>query len=121
MRIDLAEQLVTQLRFDFAVSLLTLQGTVVRVQSDFVVGHPGQEPVPVSIEDLAPGTGAVMQLFGQVLVAAEATDDGALHLFFESGARMHVMPDDTFEPWSLNSGTGELLIGLPGGGSAVYR
>lgn len=121
MRIDLEQQLVTQIRFDFAVSLLTLQGAVIRVQKDFLVTHPGQEPVLVEVEDLAPGAAAVVQFFGQVLLAAETDDNGALRLLFESGASIYVAPDDAVEPWSLNSGSGELLVGLPGGGSAVYR
>lgn len=121
MRVDLDHQLVTQVRFDFAVSIVTLHGAVIRVQGDFLVSHPGAEPVFVAIEDLVPGARPVMQLFGQVLESAEVSDEGALALVFQSGARLDVSPDAALEPWSVNSASGELLVGLPGGGAAVYN
>jgi hypothetical protein len=120
MRIDIDQQLVTQVRFDFAVSILTLQGTVVRVQNDFLVSHPGDEPVFVPIEDLVPAARPVMRLFGQVLESAETNDAGALSLVFQSGARLDISPDASLEPWSVNSASGGLLVGLPGGGTASY-
>jgi hypothetical protein len=115
LRIDLEQQLVTQIRFDFAVSLLTLQGGVIRVQNDFSVSRPGAEPVVVSIDDIAPTAGCVAELFGQALDCAQAHGDGSLSLSFESGTRLDVAADGADESWSLNSPATGLLVGLPGG------
>lgn len=120
MRIDVDNQLVTQVRFDFAVSILTLQGTTVRLQSDFLVSHPGDEPVFVPIDDLVLAARPVMRLFGHVLDSAEANDEGGLALVFQGGARLDVSPRAALEPWSVSSASGELLVGLPGSGPAVY-
>jgi hypothetical protein len=119
MKVDLAQQLVTQVRFDFAVSIHTLHGAVIRVQNDFLVSHPDVEPVFVSIDDLDTAARPMMRLFGQVLDSVEANDDGSLALTFASGARIDVAPSAVLEPWSLTTASGELLVGLPGGGAAV--
>jgi hypothetical protein len=121
MRVDLAQQLVTQVRFDFAVSIHTLHGAVIRAQNDFLVSHPGDEPVFVAIDDLDTAARPMMRMFGQVLESAEANDDGSLALMFTSGARIDVAPSALFEPWSVNTPSGGLLVGLPGGGATVYN
>lgn len=120
MRADLAQQLVTQVRFDFAISIHTLHGAVIRVQNDFLVSDPGLEPVFIAIDDLDTAARPMMRLFGQVLDWAEANDDGSLALLFTSGTRIDVAPSTADEPWSISTPSGELLVGLPGGGSAVY-
>jgi hypothetical protein len=120
MRADLAQQFVTQVRFDFAISIHTLHGAVIRVQNDFLVSQPDLEPLFVAIDDLDMAARPMMRLFGQVLDWAEANDDGSLALLFTSGTRIDVAPGTIDEPWSISTPSGELLVGLPGGGSTVY-
>ena len=121
MLLDLASQLVTQVRFDFGVSLLTVQGTVLRLQSDFMLQIPGRGDHHVEIDRLSRSAALLVELFGESMANASAHADGTLELLFASGTRITVAPDELDESWSLNAGSGELLVSLPGGGMSVLR
>ena len=60
-------------------------------------------------EDRDDAVHALRQLVGHTIDEATADGAGALHVFFEGGARLTVEPDPAYEAWSVSGPDGALV------------
>ncbi|MBQ1031356.1 hypothetical protein KBX26_15285 [Micromonospora sp. C97] len=74
--------------------------------------------------ELDPDTGTrlapVLDLFGQTVSSVEIHGNGALHLTFDNGAELHIVPDHHYESWHL-TGTGVDPITVGPGGETDWQ
>jgi hypothetical protein len=64
---------------------------------------------------------ALRQMVGHTIENATADAAGALHVIFESDARLTVEPDPAYEAWSVSGPGGALVVSTPGGELAIWK
>jgi hypothetical protein len=110
---------VTQLRFDFAFTLVIDQGLDIRIESPFIFREPNASQTLLAPEHN--GTlGSLLRLHQAKVVRADALRVGQLEIDFEDGSAIVVEPDGNFENFNVRTPDGEMLIGLPSGGIARF-
>ena len=71
----------------------------------------------------APDRASFIEMGGELLDEEGGEGDRAafeLHVGFSSGTSIRVPPIPMFESWQVQGPTGELWVGLPGGGVGVW-
>lgn len=117
--LPVAGQLVTQLRFDYAFSILLEDGVLIRIGGSFVLITPsGQHALdPESDpEEMAP----VLALARSTVVQGSAFEDGSLELSFSTGELLLVPVSEQYEAWEAAGSKGMLVVSSPGGGLAIF-
>ncbi len=111
---------VTQVRFDFAVSLLFEDGAVLRIENRFVLdGDHGRS----FIDPEAPGSLAanLAGLHKSLVTTTTIFQDGRLVLQFSTGETIEVPSHERYESWAfLGSASGVQLVCVPGGAIAAW-
>lgn len=110
---------VTQLRFDYAFSILLEDGVLIRIGGSFILitgsgQHaldPGSNP-----EKMAPA----LALARSTVVQGSAFEDGRLELSFSTGELLLVPVSEQYEAWEAAGSKGMLVVSSPGGGLAVF-
>lgn len=113
------DPLVSQPLVDHRFSMRLLDGSLICLEASFdlmVRGEtfrmsPGENPL---------AAGAALPLFNQRIDGAWAEERGGLHVAFSSGTAIRVSPIPMFESWQVQGPTGELWVGLAGGGVGVW-
>ena len=109
---------VTQVRFDYSVTLVLAVGT--EHWGDLVLSSTidiGGFAVPV--DPAAPEREALARLWGAT-VAIECTQGGFVHVHSSTLGPLTVSPDPDYEAWEVVRPNGERVIAMPGGGVAVW-
>lgn len=106
-------QTLTQLRFDYAVTLLGSDGDRLRIEAPITVRVAGFDAL-VRADDCATSGAIMLGLLHQVCVSAGLADDATLTMTFENGDHLIVHPDPDYEAWSLNRADGSMLVAGPG-------
>jgi hypothetical protein len=109
-----ADQRVSQLRFDYAVTILGDKGDLVTIKRDFDFVTSTGETQRSACDDGRP-VETLEGLLHQAVTALQVTDGGMLNVSFEGGCRIAVGPDLQHEAWTLNVQDGALYACAPGG------
>jgi hypothetical protein len=114
---------VTQLRIDFAFTLVLESWIVFRIETAFSYGKDGPHLTfdPSDSTGLAP----LLMLHQAVVTSAEIRKDGHLTLIFADGGVLVAAPDEHYEAFNV-TGTlppldrGFHFVAVPGGGLARF-
>lgn len=100
---------VTQVAFDFAVSITLNAEAVLRIESPFRINGQLVDPEGETSQ-LAPA----LALVRATARSGWADDNGSLEMTFDGGRRIEVPPGDAYESWQY-AGDRDLLVSRPGG------
>ncbi|WP_327031680.1 DUF6188 family protein [Micromonospora ureilytica] len=121
--LPVGDGVVTQLRIDFAFTLIVESWIEIRIETEFSYGAPGAE----SRFDPSTSTGLVPLLdrHQAQITAAEICKDGRLTLTFADDAVLVVEPDDQYEAFTVTSMPppgfrGFRFVAVPGRGLAHW-
>jgi hypothetical protein len=110
---------ITQLRFDFAVTLISLADFDVRIEASFRYwdGHAEH-----NIDPAVPAANArLLDLHQAELQRVDVQRTGELRIFFSSDRAITVLPHPDYESFSLHIAPGHMFIGDVGGGVGKYE
>lgn len=115
--------IVTQIRIDFAFTVVLESWIEIRIETAFSFGPPGagRRFEPSEATALAP----LLGLHQAVVAAAQIRKDGRLTLTFADGAVLEVGPDERYEAFHVAGSLppvrrGFRFVALPGGGLARF-
>lgn len=108
---------VSRLCFDYAVTLMTQNGSRLTFESDFALTLPDREAIVVDPERVV-GVEAILSLLHQQIRSAAARSDGSVEVVFVNGATVAAVPDPHYEAWTLTGPNEFMVISTPGGGLA---
>ncbi|MEU8112811.1 DUF6188 family protein [Micromonospora sp. NPDC048947] len=121
--LPVGDGVVTQLRIDFAFTLIVESWIEIRIETEFSYGTPGAESRfdPSTSTGLAP----LLDRHQAQMTAAEIRKDGRLTLTFADDAVLVVEPDDQYEAFTVTSMPppgfrGFRFVAVPGGGLAHW-
>ncbi|MEU7920734.1 DUF6188 family protein [Micromonospora zamorensis] len=121
--LPVGDGVVTQLRIDFAFTLIVEARIEIRIETEFSYGAPGGESRfdPSTSTSLAP----LLDRHQAQITAAEISKDGRLTLTFADDAVLVVEPDDQYEAFTVTSMPppgfrGFRFVAVPGGGLAQW-
>lgn len=121
MKYSIQGQQVQRLCFDYAVSIETSDGAVLRIETPFQLSQSGEDPFQtVDPEHLEQSGSSLFSLINGEIGSASISDWGALSIRFAKGQLLLCEPNSQFEAWSIASPSGEQMVCLPGGGVAVW-
>lgn len=110
--VSIRGELVIQLRFDYAFSVVT-DGSEMRIETTFRLIGPDMKVH--TIEPAAPSQAEALLKLHQTTVDADCFSDGTLHLRFSNGFAVSIPANDRYEAWTLTRRNGEMTVSLPGG------
>jgi hypothetical protein len=120
MKPELSDLDVTQVRFDYAVSFLTEDRSLLRIQTPFTLTDL-EGTIEIEPADTCAVSGRILALLHNKI--EQFTYDSVGNLLLESVAvniRLHVPPNSDFEAWTLSKRDNTLLVCKIGGGVAVW-
>ena len=121
MEYSLEGQEISRICLDYAVTVGTVDGTELRIESVFrLTSADGSRSVEIDPNNLSDTGESVVQLLHQQVVLATMAESGALALRCARGERIECEPDEQFEAWTLVTAAGERMVCLPGGGIAHW-
>ena len=119
--LPVGEGKVTQLRVDFAFTLIVESWIEIRIETPFSYGAAGdaRQFEPSDSRSLAP----LLGLHQSTVTSAEIGKDGRLTVAFADGGELVVPPDEHYEAFTVTGSLppvrrGFSLTALPGGGLA---
>ncbi|MCL2468497.1 MAG: DUF6188 family protein [Micrococcales bacterium] len=112
-------QPVTQLRVDYAITLLLENGIAVRIENPFVLAT-GDERYQLDPSDEPIYLAPVLPLARARIVSGTAFDNGKLRLVFADGSEITVSSSEDYEPWEICGPQGFLMVSVPGGELAIW-
>ncbi|PRY67157.1 hypothetical protein B0I08_10750 [Glaciihabitans tibetensis] len=115
--LKIRNEFVTQLRFDFAFTVVT-ESSETRIESPFHLVRPDAHTHVIDPEH--PSHPDELLMLHKTDVDADCFVDGSLELRFSNGYTVTVMPDIEFEAWTLTRRNGELAVATPGGGLTTF-
>ncbi|MBI1377991.1 MAG: hypothetical protein GC157_11010 [Frankiales bacterium] len=112
---------VSQVKIDWAVTLLFLEGFEIRIAAPYVLTLPGREPLTIDPED-DPRLGVeLLPLSRLVGAACTMFKSGELTIHFDNDIHLHVPLSHTpYEDWQLSTREGRLFIAAPGGQLQIF-
>lgn len=117
----IAAQTIDRPVFDYAVTLLTTEGSEIRLETRFFIHDPEGNEWVYDPEAMAPNTAALLSLLHDKVDTADADEvTGRLSLEFRSGSRLEAHPHPAFEAWTYVGPGGERCVCLPGGGLSYW-
>jgi Family of unknown function (DUF6188) len=121
--LPVGEGKVTQLRVDFAFTLVLEARIEVRIEAPFSYGAAGDARLyePSDSRGLAP----LLGLHQATVTSAEIGKDGTLTMAFTGGGQLVVPPDERYEAFTVAGSLpaargGFSFVALPGGGLARF-
>lgn len=113
---------VVQLRFDYAVTIVTDADLQIRIQGPFhfIGGHGAT--LLIDPEDVR-GKGyadLLLELFDRAIDDITHTSDGTLTISFGDGHRIVAGPGQDYESWTISGPGTALVVCTVGGGVAVW-
>src|SRR5690242_6725668 len=115
---NLAGDTVTQIRFDYAVTMVT-ERSELRIQTEFeLVDQDGTHRIDP--EDSGPFATRILATLHRLVESCEYTEAGSIQLIIAGGLAIAVSPDPEFEAWNLAIKRDRLLVSKVGGGIAAW-
>ena len=106
--------------FDRAVTLMTEDGTEVRIEGpfDLTVDEATIEDVDPSLA--APHAAVLVGQLGRRVAAVRVPGGGALEIRIEGGSALLVHPGREYETWIYDGSDGSKVVGMPDGDVASW-
>jgi hypothetical protein len=118
--VDLVGAIVTQLRFDYGVTLALDASTHLRIETTFELVTPDGVATTLDPEQDLDRMGALLPLHRTRVAEFAADTSGDLAITFSDGSVLRCRPDDRHEAWALSLADGRLYVCTPGGEVAVW-
>jgi hypothetical protein len=118
--VDLVGTVVTQLRFDYGVTIALGDDVSLRIETPFELTAADAEPVLLDPERDLGRMGSLLLLHRTAVTAFSADTSGDLEVAFSDGSAVRCRPDERFEAWKLSFADGRLYVCLPGGDVSVW-
>jgi Family of unknown function (DUF6188) len=121
--LPIGEGRVTQIRIDYAFTLVLESWIEIRIETSFAYGI-GDDTQRFEPSD-APGLAPLLALHQSAVISAEIRKDGRLTLVFADGAVLVVLPDERYEAFTVAGSLppirrGFHFVAIPGGGLARF-
>lgn len=113
---------VVQLRFDYAVTIVTDADLRIRIQGPFRFTDPQGATLLIDPEDLR-GKGhadRLLEMFNHAIDDVTFTTDGTLTISVGDGHRIVAGPCRDYESWTMSGPGTALVVCTLGGGVAVW-
>jgi hypothetical protein len=116
---------VTQLRFDWAITLIISappqdQGFIARISGHLALTTPEGATTELEPEGDPAALAPLLRLARLGVTRTDCFKDGRLHLEFTDGTLLTVPSDPDYEPWEIAEPTGAKIVSTPGGELAVW-
>ncbi len=118
--VDLVGAVVTQLRFDYGLTIALGDDVSLRIETAFEHMAPQSEPVQLDPETDLARMGSLLLLHRSRITAFSADTSGSLSIAFSDGSGLRCWPDDRFEAWKLSFADGRLYVCQPGGDVSIW-
>lgn len=118
---SLTGQEVSRLSLDYAVVLVMLDGTELRIETPFQFSSADlSQSTEVRPDRLDETAWFLVSLLRQQVASSSIAESGELSLRFARGQHLECPPDAEFEAWTLVTSSGERIVCIPGGGFAHW-
>lgn len=107
---------VTQVVFDYAVTLRTSDGSELRIESEFSLRLADGSSLKIKPPQVGDAARLLVQLFGRHVRCSDVIEDGVLFITFDSGVGLRILPSSVYEAWTFVGGDGRRLVANPAGG-----
>lgn len=121
MDLDLANHLVVDEDFDYALTISTADGVSVRIETPMVVEGASRTPSRLSPDSAATSWWDNDSLVGLRITSSDVATTGTLTLTFSNDLTVMIEPDDDFESWSVTTTDGNRVLCAPGGEIIAFR
>jgi hypothetical protein len=121
-RLPLEQQAVSRCILDHAFILEfhdAEEKVILRIEGTFLICNNGGDHILAAATPA--GLGPALELFGQVVRLATASQEGQLKIVFEDGRILSVEPDDRYEAWEMSGPRGMRVVCAPGGRISVWQ
>lgn len=106
--------------FDYAVTLQTEEGAVLRVEQPFALRRHDEDVATVDPERAADHAPLLVGLLHKIVEGAEATEAGELTVRLSDAWALVVPPHSDYEAWTFAGSRGEHVVCVPGGGVTAW-
>ena len=110
---------ITRVSFDYAVSLLFLNGIELRIEAPFSI-YDADAVVTVDPEGEPLLAGVALRLSRRVVQDAAVTVTGVLEIAVSGDLVVRVPPSKKYESWDMSGPHGVMVVSIPGGELAVW-
>jgi hypothetical protein len=121
-RLPLEQRAVSRCILDhaFILEFHEAEGKVIlRIEEAFLISDNGVSHELTTV--MPAGLGPALELFGQVVRLATASQEGRLKVAFEGGRILSVEPDNCYEAWEISGPRGMRAVCTPGGAISVWQ
>ncbi|GHD83119.1 hypothetical protein CLV85_2080 [Salinibacterium amurskyense] len=119
--LPIADLLVTQLRFDFAVTLIFEEHFHVRMEGVIALSSDvGSSDSVIEVEGDVDQLVPLLRLKTATVREGLAFKDGRLELTFTDGSRLVAPAGQAYESWQLAGPHGLLIVSVPDGGLTIW-
>ncbi len=112
--------LVTQLKFDYAVTIDLGIYRAFRLESPFVFYSAGGTRHEIDPEGNPEEVAPCLLMNRATVRSAKARLDGRLEIDFKGGMRCLVPPGEAYEAWNYAGPDGLLIVSIPGGDLTIW-
>jgi YD repeat-containing protein len=106
---------ISRVAFDWAVTLLTAEGSELRVEGPFDLTVDGSTTQGVDPSHVAPHAASLVRQLRRRVTAVRVLDGGGLELRIDGDFSMLVHPGHEFEAWTYNGSDDSKAVGMPDG------
>ncbi len=123
MDLRIANQVVQQISFDYAITLRTDDGSQIRIETEFSIQDMEGRSIAIDPSGAGDSCTDVLSLLHETITDAAADEGtGSLSLTFGNGSLARADAHDSYEAWTFDGPRGFKCVALPGGGlSWWYR
>jgi len=115
---NLAGDTVIQIRFDYAVTIVT-ERSELRIQTEFeLADEDGTHRIDP--ESSTPYANRILTALHQIVDSCEYTESGGIQMVFAGGMAITIDSDREFEAWNLAIREDRLVVSKVGGGIAAW-
>jgi hypothetical protein len=121
-RLPLEQRVVSRCILDYAFVLEFHEAeekAILRIEGMFLISSNGSSHKLTAV--MPAGLGPALELFGQTVRLAAASQEGQLKIVFEDGRILSVEPDDRYEAWEMSGPRGMRVVCAPGGRISVWQ
>lgn len=120
MNLPGADEVISQVAFDYGVTLRTEEGTELRIEGRFDLTTGGTTTEVVDPSDAALHAAPLVRQLHRRVTAAKVLDGGGFEYRIGNDFLILVHPGSEFEAWTYNGSDGSKAVGMPGGDVAPW-
>jgi hypothetical protein len=108
-------QQVTRIEFDYAVTLIFIDGSILVIETGLEISRAG-EMRRINADGFVEHSAAILDVLHAVLVSGDIDSNGKLILNFDNGTSFLIPANPDYEAWNFCSPEGLRMVCSPGGG-----